>query len=328
MTFEERVTAVRRVTGDSLTERQVAFVVTVMRHSGVCLGRHYCAYANLRYGKNMHLFFERLRELGYTVAHRCAHGRARLYRFQYKPLWSAIGEPNSRLRKFTSLPRAVERLMVLDAVLEDRRRTWLASEADKVQHFVEDAKLQLADLPALTFRGSDAVTVRYFPDRFPIAVPQDGDGYVFLYLITRAAPLDFRVFLERHAELLRSLRVWVIRVLAPLHFEKAITAYHAAFREHLAAPLRPSVADELRWYFEVRAAAQVDDRERFDYATDAFRTPRFRVLYKRWREQGASALSGILSTGLADAIDRGTGRFEGHVLPRRYRHLSKLVGTA
>ena len=67
------------------------------------------------------------------------HHRARLYHVHHKPLYRAIGEPDNRHRRPTALPRAVERLMVLDAVLADRARTWLATERDKLVAFHADA---------------------------------------------------------------------------------------------------------------------------------------------------------------------------------------------
>ena len=45
--------------------------------------------------------------------------RSRIFRI-HKPLYAAIGEPDNRHRKPTPLPRAIERLMVLDAVLADQ----------------------------------------------------------------------------------------------------------------------------------------------------------------------------------------------------------------
>jgi hypothetical protein len=59
--------------------------------------------------------------------------------------------------------------------------------------------------------------VRYFPDKQPIGVGRDGLTYVFLYLVASRTPMDFRLFLERHAELLRSLPAWTIRLLMPRH---------------------------------------------------------------------------------------------------------------
>src|SRR5882672_3953973 len=109
------------------SDRQANFVQTVMLHAGVCLGRHYCTFARIAYGQKMHDFFRLLLARGYATARACGHNRARVYHIHYKPLYRAIGEPNSRHRRPMPLPRAIERLMVLDAVLADRERTWLAA---------------------------------------------------------------------------------------------------------------------------------------------------------------------------------------------------------
>ena len=43
-------------------------------------------------------------------------------------------------------------------------------------------------------------TIRCFPDKLPIGVEKDGtDHLVFLYLVNRRIPMDFRQFLIRHA---------------------------------------------------------------------------------------------------------------------------------
>src|SRR4051812_45071011 len=159
MTPEERLGAVKVM---GFTERQADFLVTVMLHAGVCLGRHYCTFARIAYGQKMHDFFQSLLVRGYATARVCRHAKARLYHIHHKALYRAIGEPNNRYRRPTTLPRAIERLMVLDAVLTDRDRTWLATEHDKVAHFTLTVGLRPADLPARTYHGADGETVRHF----------------------------------------------------------------------------------------------------------------------------------------------------------------------
>lgn len=132
MTWEERRRAVQLM---GFTERQAGFLVTVMLYAGVCLGRQYCTFGRIAYGQKMHDFFQSLLSRGYATARGCGHNRARLYHVHYKPLYRAIGEPNNRHRRPTTLARAIERLMVLDAVLADSDRTWLATEQDKLGHF-------------------------------------------------------------------------------------------------------------------------------------------------------------------------------------------------
>ena len=214
MTWDERVANVRL---HGFTDRQAAFLVTVMLHAGVCLGRHYCNFSGIAYGRKMHDFFQSLLARRYATARTCGHHKARLYHIHHKPLYRAIGEPNNRHRKPTTLARAIERLMLLDAVLADPDRNWLATEQDKVSYFTLTYRIPRQDLPSLTFRAEDAETVRYFPEKLPIGRDGDGRTHVFLYLLTQDLPIDFRAFLERHAELLRALPAWTVRLLVPRH---------------------------------------------------------------------------------------------------------------
>jgi hypothetical protein len=325
MTWDQRVAQVRL---HGFTDRQAAFLVTVMLHAGVCLGRHYCSFARIAYGQKMHDFFQSLLARGYATARGCGHHKARLYHIHHKPLYRAIGEPNNRHRRATTLPRAIERLMVLDAVLADRDRNWLATEQDKVSYFTLTYRIPRQDLPSLTFRAEHAETVRYFPEKLPIGRHEDGRTYVFLYLVMRDLPIDFRAFLERHAELLRALPAWTVRLLVPRHKTDAIPLYEAAFHEQLASPLRPSLLDDVRWYFRARRSPPKGAHQRFDQAVRAFGAPRFQALYRAWLERGDPVLDATMSTTLADAIARKTGQLECHVLPHRYVHLFPLVGTA
>ena len=55
MTHAERVSAVAAL---GFTERQAAFLVLVMLHSGVCVGRQYCTFAGIVRGQKMSDFFQ------------------------------------------------------------------------------------------------------------------------------------------------------------------------------------------------------------------------------------------------------------------------------
>ena len=325
MTWDERVAAVRDM---GWNERHASFLVTVMLHAGVCLKRHYATFAGVPHGENVQAFFRLLLARGTATARVCGHNRARLYHLHHKPLYRAIGEPNNRHRRPTTLPRAVERLMVLDAVLADRDRTWLATEQDKLAFFTLRHRIPRQDLPSLTWRNGDAETTRYFPDKLPVGHGADGERHIFSYLVTRDTPRDFRAFLERHAELLRALPAWTLRLLVPRHRTAAIATYQAAFREHLTTPLRPAVLEDLRWYFRARQQAPNGCDERFDQAARAFATPRFRVLYQVWRDRGDAVLEATLSHVLTDAVARRSGELETYVLPHTYLRLLPLVGTA
>lgn len=323
MTWEERRHAIKLM---GFTERQAGFLVTVMLHAGVCIGRQYCTFARIAYGRTMHEFFESLLARRFVTARRCGHNRARLFHIHSKPLYRAISEADNRHRKPVTLGRAVERLMLLDAVLAEPGRSWLATEQEKFSHFTLTHRIPRRHLPTLTFRADDGETDRYFPDKLPIGI--DRDHYIFVYLLTRDLPIDFRAFLERHAELLRALPQWTVRLLVPRHKTNAIPVYRAAFREQLASPFEPNLLEELRWYFHARRKGVRSPHERFDQAARAFGAPRFQALYRAWRERGEPVLDATLSSVLADHVAWGTGRLECHVLPHSYLCLLPLVDTA
>jgi hypothetical protein len=324
MTAAERM---ENVQSHGFTERQATFLVTLMLHSGVCMGRHYCTHAGIAYGQKMHDFFRGLLARKFATVRHCGHNRARLYHVHHRPLYDAIGEPDNRHRKPMPLARAIERVMVLDAVMADRRRQWLATEEEKVTYFTQVRRVAADGLPSLTFVGDTGSTVRRFHDKLPIGVSA-GETDVFLYLVTRPSPIEFRAFLDRHAELFRALPAWTLRLLFPMHLVKSQDLYAAAFREQLAMPLRPSTRDELRWYFEARRAGCDARDPRFERAARAFRAPRFRALYRVWLEGRDGVVDATVSPSLADAIERRVGQLECTVLAHRYRHLFPLLATA
>ncbi len=76
MTSAERVDAVASL---GFTERQAAFLVTVLLHGGVCVGRQYCTFAGIARGEKQHQFFGRLVTKGYARSYSHAHRKALLY---------------------------------------------------------------------------------------------------------------------------------------------------------------------------------------------------------------------------------------------------------
>lgn len=325
MTHEERVKGIAEL---GFTERQSGFLVNVMLHSGVCLPRQYCAFARIARGQKMVDFFERLVSNHYATPHACGRVGSRVYHVHNAKLYTAIGQRHARLRKPAALARTIERLMVLDHVIAHRDLLWLGAEEDKLVHFLSRTTVQQDELPRLVFGSGADVTVRCFPDKLPIGVSQDLSSHVFVYLLVDVFPADFRAFLRRHAELLRGLSAWSVRLLVPPKKEHRVKEYRRAFDEELAMPLHPQVAQEFLWFCRQRQAVPTDQDERLRRARRAFRSPRFRVLQRAWRQDGDRVVDTAMSTAIADAIARGQGRFESYELARQYLHLSPLVGTA
>jgi hypothetical protein len=92
----------------------------------VFVERQYCSFAGITHGQKSTNFITTL--VGQRYATPIATGklhRGRMFHVHYKPLWTAIGEPDSRFRKPTAPGRMIERVMLLDAVLGDRDFVWL-----------------------------------------------------------------------------------------------------------------------------------------------------------------------------------------------------------
>lgn len=330
---EERV---RTIAAFDLTERQARFLVHVLVHAGVFVPRQYCAFAGIAHGQKSSDFVSKLVARRYSkVIETGSPHRGRLFHVHYKPLYEAIGEPDNRHRKPVSIGRMIERLMMLDGVLADRRYSWLGTERDKVAYFTQCLNIPHHELPQVTFQSEDRQreTTRYFPDKLPIGCERNGGiRHVFLYLVTRDVPVDFRMFLLRHGELLRSLTEWTIRVLIPRRFRKAFAVYRYALRDELAMPLELSDVTELEWFFRerlrrARHPSQPPD-PRFDEACRTFDAARFQVLYRVWYQQGDVALSAAASWTLKEALSCGEGRLEFVELSHQYLHLSSLIGVA
>jgi hypothetical protein len=153
-----------------------------------------------------------------------------------------------------------------------------------------------------------------------------------MYLVNRPTPVDFRAFLHRHAELLRALPEWELRLLLPRHLLEAAPLFEQAAREELSRPLRLDDVAELRWYFrqqdQVERGGAPDDFQRFRRACRSFRAPRFHVLYRLWKKSGDEPVDATVSPVLEDKIARRRGHVRSQVLPHVYAHLAPLVGSA
>ncbi len=318
------------------TERQARFLATVMTHSGVFVERQYCRFAGVAHGQKSHDFIQRLVGAGFAREERPGRlHQGRLFHVHHKRLYTLIGQADNRHRRRAPRSRMIERLMLLDAVLDDRDLLWLGTESDKARYFLQrlaEYRLEPRELPHLAFGSEARQTLRLFPDKLPIGIDPIGDRYVFTYLVTRASPTDFRAFLVRHFQLLRMLRQWTVRVLVPRPFATAIPAYRHALHEQVRRPMGLSDGKELEWLFEQRKREEQEPGFTLDAraleAAEQYRGSRFDALEKAWRVHGNDAVATVYSSGVADQFERGQASVEFVVMTRQYLHLAHLVGVA
>jgi hypothetical protein len=149
---------------------------------------------------------------------------------------------------------------------------------------------------------------------------------VFLYLVNRRIPVDFRQFLIRHVDLFRCLHHWTVRLLVPRRFRRAVALYKAAVREQLWTPVNPSVSKALEGYFRERQEVGGhlgDARDR--YVEQEFRKqgmPKILALYRAWRRGGDRVLWQSCSTCLRDDWSYGRSAMEVQPLNRQYLQLT------
>ena len=330
MSDQDRIDA---IVARGYTERQARFLVLVMLHSGACTVRQYCQFSGIARGQKSQDFFAKLVAAKHATTTTDANGKLRIFHVFASTLYDAIGEPENRNRRPVPIAAAIERIMLLDAVLACQDTTWLATEREKVAHFTKvlGTRFDRRDLPQLRFGEAPNATTRYFPDKLPIGLVAPNQS-IFTFLVRRPAPVDFRSFLDRHSELLRALPHWRLRLLIPQHLARCEALYLNVVREELLTPMRLGTVDELKWFFEEKSRPTVAgtpcDADRYLSAARAFCGPRFESLYRRWQDRGDAALAALSSPTLADAITRGKGEVETHVLSHSYFRLQYMVGTA
>ncbi len=324
MTFDERAHAVAR---KGFTERQARFLATIMLHAGVCVPRQYARFCGIVHGAKTRKFFAKLVQLGCASMYDCRHNRARIYHLTQRALYTAIGEADSTFRRRMSINRAMQRLMVLDAIVEDPDLAWLATAEDKAATLTALTSIAPTDLPHVIVGAGNARKVRYFPERLPIGIHHAGRG-VLVYVLSEPGLDDFRVFIERHAAVLRALPGWTLRLVSPPDLPGIGDRAKKVVEQHLLAPLRPVTMDEMRWYFDQRRATSPSDMARFNRDRSGFSSPHMQLLYKLWRQDGDAALVNISNHAIRDAVEAGRGRVDVLELGHRYGHLSPLAAVS
>lgn len=332
MNFDERAAAVAKL---GFTERQARFLTTVMLHTGVCVPRQYARYCRIVHGQKTRKFFAKLVRLGYASMYECRHNRAQLYHLNKRSLYAAVDQATSRLQRPLPLSQAIHRLIVLDAIVEDPEMIWLGTAEDKANHLTALTSITAEELPHVTSGMGERRTVRYFPDRLPIGIHLAGRG-VLVYVVLDPTLNDFRLFLERHAAVLRALRAWTVRVVIPIHFQVVQDlpqkVKQAFFTQLVVPAFTEARIDKIRQRFkDVRTQVYPFDfgpTDQYVEDRDYLAAPRYHVLFKVWKTEGDAALAGLASGAIHATVESGAGQIETLELGHRYGHLAPLAAVS
>lgn len=262
------VERVQAIADYGFTDRQARFLMLVMRHGGLCIKRQYGVLAGVPSGGDKcNAFFRRLVRRGFASMSPCLHNRARLFHLHYKPLYHAIGEPDSRYRRAVPARQVKHRLLRVDAALLSPDLEWLTTRTEKLAW--------LASHRSASAEGTEPSPNPLAPDHedllpgtFPIGVDAAG-RLVIVYLVTVPWTDDFRRFLKGHEMLLSAASAWTLRVVFPATLQRLVDDYTRAVHEELESPLAdPS---EVNWFFFHRRRG-TDWREYIKPGSDGKRT--------------------------------------------------------
>lgn len=323
--------AIGHIVSRGFTERQARFLVLVARHSGVCVMHQYAAFGGVAFGHTTRRFFAKLERLGWVSTYDCARKRARIYHVRHRELYDAIGDPDSRLRRPPTVPRALERLMLLDVVLAEPDLIWLSTPDEKLAHVSVLTSIKADALPQAASPLGSHEPARCFPDHAPVGIHPQG-RWVVVCLLTQDGKRELRTFLERHLAFLAALSTWTLRVAIPAHMAPFGLRLVEEVTKGLSWRFDGQFRDDLVWYFEQRRSGgnpdslpDADDRA-WRARKRQFSGIAFSALYPVWLTQGDNVFPTVAAR-VGDALLREAATIEPLVLPHAYSHLAPLVGV-
>ena len=189
------------------TERQARFLLNVLLHSGVFVERQYLQLRRHRPRPEEHGLHQDARRAAIRDAdhHWQAPSRANVPR----PLQAALGGHRRARQPVPEADRSGthDRARHAPRCCARRSRLHMARPVDWTSAVTSCAISRIVwrprDYPHLLFGDGPEKAVRYFPDKLPIGMQPYAHPHVFVYLVTRPSPMDFRLFLLRHTALLR-----------------------------------------------------------------------------------------------------------------------------
>ncbi len=243
MTPEERADAIVR---RGFTDRQARFLITVLRHGGICLPRQYTAFAGIVYGQKTRNFFHRLVEEGHATTCRCFHNRATIYRLQGRTLFGADQGGRSGPSRRVSAAAVVPRIMLLDVVLGRPWAAWLTGGAGSEPSVDPAAGASQTVVSPATLAGYGRH--RHFLDTLRIGIEPDGCP-VFLFIVTEQSAVSFRSLLRYLRPPLETLPAWRLLLACSRESARAAVACEEAARRSVdgcSGSHRPSSSGSAR----------------------------------------------------------------------------------
>ena len=152
MTIDQ--TGINKLQALGYSALQASFLWLVALHSGVFLRRQYLQFAGISSGKHATEFLKKLVESRHCRTFPLA-GRIAVYHLDSKIIYRAIGHPDLRFRRPHGLDYVKTKLLSLDFILQNPGNTYLATEQEKVDYFVNQLDIPQSNLPAKVYRSTE-----------------------------------------------------------------------------------------------------------------------------------------------------------------------------
>lgn len=295
------------------TEREAAFLYEVVRHSGYFLRRQYARFLQRQRGGLLQDFLSKAQRLGHLEVLDCGQRRF-LYHLKSKLIYRLAGAEDSQNRRSKGDDQIKIRLMILDYVLGYPRQYFLALAEEKVEFFTQTLHMPRTALPRDPFA---ATPVRYFVDRFPIAISPAPKPVSFTYFDQGSCTIKpFSRYLKTYAALFAALKEFELRYIAMsiTNFRAARNIFEREYSNGKTTDQRvvPFGADHLLRFFQ---AERLWDDNSPELNTEhigilregekVYCRPEHRLLRDSWRAGKKEFARALASLGICDGA-KGT----------------------
>jgi hypothetical protein len=240
-------------------EREASFLYLVAIHSGYFLRRQYSQFVQCDRGAMPTRFLEKASRSRHLRVIECGQGR-HIYHLASKPVYEAVGRPDSQNRRIKGDAYIKLRLMVLDFVLAHLSANILEDEAGKVDFFTTQCGVRSELLPR-----SYAGRLMYFSDGFPILVSNTGVPSFVFFDEGQVRATRFERYLKQYKPLFAALGEFELTFVADNENNSARAK--AAFGRFLpvdrmrgVTPMTPLGVDHFIRFLAVRQQSEVGGR--------------------------------------------------------------------
>ena len=276
-------------------EREASFLYLVAIHSGYFLRRQYSQFVQCDRGAMPTRFLEKASRFHHLRVIECGQGR-HIYHLASKPVYEALGRPDSQNRRIKGDSYIKARLMVLDFVLAHLSANILEDEAGKVDFFTTQCGVRSELLPR-----SYAGRLMYFPDGFPILVSSTGVPSFVFFDEGQVTATRFERYLKQYQPLFAALGEFELVFVADNESNSARAK--AAFGRFLPAdrmrgvtPMTPLGVDHFLEFLSIRRQSEIQGHgvlasnlQVLREGEGLYTTLEHQALYSAWKLGTASA---------------------------------------